>query len=503
MRGTFEMKSSMLSMDELTEMSDSLRGLQNLKLHDHGEYVFVAPTQILSAPKGSVALDEYGKVSSYPGLPELIMAEDFVGIPPYLEETYVNYESPKPIYSEVFEYDLNKHLIDNILEFRNKIKDKNYFDSLEEEVQEKLLKGKLFTKESDGELVIVPETHLINEDRTGGAIIDHIFKYKVDVVFYSRPIINVKVSEQDKYPQRLSMVKTIETDEEALLYKVPKGMSFETPLAQASKLYLWAFSQVYEKPIYEKYPDMQRKDVRNTSEFRALDEKRLIQPIQYRVLTLVNRIPTNKRGDIEVEAGEKIPAYLGRMSLSSNTFNKVFGVSRESLANYEPSFRVVKAEIPKAEGNQMYHIGQQYMNMKFNEPGIVGSHGIEANSNPFIHKEDKEYAKRVKEISLNFRFKETFVAQNSNTLGKDVTLAELNEIIRQVLVPMYNITKQQEETLNISDSIKSFLINDIKMSKDELEGKKTELEEGLKDAQFSGAIAEENATPQPPLPPRA
>ena len=414
----FQQQTGLLSLDDLAELNDSLRGLQNLKLAEDGEFVFVAPTQILSAPKGSVALDKFGKISEYKGLPELVMAQDFVGIPIWLEKNYANYEQPKPIYMNVFEYDLSKHMIDNIMALRNKIRDAEYFNSLDEDVKEELYNGKLFSTESDGSKVLVPESVLVNEDRTKGTIIEHMELYKTDVVFFTKPVIGVKLSEQDKYYQQISLQKTVETDEEEKLYGIPKGYTFNTQLGQAASLYLWAFSQLYEKKIYEKYPEMQPKDVRKTSEFTALDEKRLIQQTKYKVLTVLNRIPINKRGDIEVDSGSTIPAFFGRMSLSSSMFKKIFEVNRESKANYEPSFRMVKAEIPKAEGTSKHHIGQQYQNMKFTEPGIVGSDGIKSDSNPFIHKVDGEYSKRIKEASLNFRFKEAFIAQNSNSLGK-------------------------------------------------------------------------------------
>lgn len=498
-KNAFKLQSGMMSMDDLTELNDRLRGLQNFRLHEDGEYIFVAPTQIISAPKGSVALDKYGKISSYSGLPELIIAEDFVGIKPWLDKEYPNYKQPSPNYMEIFDYDLNKHLIDNILEFRNKIRDEEYFNSLDKDIQEEIKRGNLFAEESDGTFSLVPESILVSEDRIKGLIPEFISKYKIEVVFFSKPVIGIKLSEQESFYQQVSMVKTVETEEEAELYGVPKGLSFETPLKQAASLYLWAFSQIYEKPIYEKYSDMAPRDVRATSEFVALDDKRLVQQTRYRALTLVNRIPTNKRGDIEVESGERIPAYFGRMSVSSNTFKNVFDVNRESRANYEPSFRLIKAEIPKAEGNQRHHIGQQYQNMKFTEPGIVGSDGIKSDSNPFIHREDEEYSKRIKEVSLNFRFKEAFITQNSNSLGKDVTLAELNEMIRQILVPMYELTKESTELSNIKDSIKSFMIDKLDMTEEELEGKTKELEEGLEDAQFSG-LGAQNTPKQPPRP---
>lgn len=476
------MNRSMMSMDTLTELSDSLKGLTNLKLNEDGRYIFVTPTQILNAPKGSVALDEFGGISNYAGLPELIMAEDFTGIKPTLEKDYTNHKNSREV-SGVFEYDLNMHLIDNILAFREKIKTDGYLESLDESVKNKIMNGQLY-EDDGGERVLSTSNTIVGEDRVNGRLIDFIKKYKTDVVFYADPVISVKVQATDQYPRTLKTEKTIETEEESKLYGVPVGSRVRTPLDEASKLYLWAFSKLYEQPLYDKYPEMERKAIREMAEFSAIQEKKLVQPEKYKVMHLLNRIPTNNRGDIEADSIGDIPSFLGRMSVSSNMFKKIYEVDKDSKANYEPSFRVIRAMIPKAKAQNGPAIGRQYMEMEFIEPGIVGSDVLENNSNPFLHKVDKEYSKRIKEASLNFRFKESFVTRDSNALGENVTLAELNEMIRQILTPMYKELENNEELEAIKDRVQSFMTDKLGVDIEEKE-------EEIKDAQFSGL-------PQPP-----
>ena len=152
-----------LGMNDLLTMSKQLQGLSQFRIHDEGMFVYVVPKQIIR---------EVGE--DYIGLPELIMAEEFTNIPVTLEKEYENYNLPEKKFQGVFEYDLNKHLIDNILDFRDKVRNDDWFNAQSEEIQQLLQDSQMFVEEDGSTEVFFSERRQNRwEDCRSYAILQH------------------------------------------------------------------------------------------------------------------------------------------------------------------------------------------------------------------------------------------------------------------------------------------------------------------------------------------
>lgn len=467
-----------LGMNDLMTMSKQLEGLSGFKLHDAGMYVYVVPKQIITEAGGE-----------YLGLPELVMAEGFTNIPPTLQKEYENYKHPDKEFHGVFEYDLNKHLIDNILDFRDRVRNEEWFNAQSKEIQELIRTSKLYIEE-DGEKMIVQKASLVNESKTEGSIIDHIMSYNVDPVFFADPQIQYKLTEDGRF-NTTSVLKRIESEEDSELYGAPIGSSVETPWQDFQNQYSRAFYKLYIDPIKEKHPQLDWKELSKLPEYEEAKDKELIKKPQFRIVSIMARIPVDERDEIQLKPGDRIPTRLSRLTVKENQWLKYFQKDKTSDIHYDPSFMILKVKIPK-RGEGLRAFLEQYKGMEFNKPEVVTRHNVEDPRVPTTHPGDKEFSKRMKEEILNFPFKETYVAGNKSSFGASMKPSAINEIIRNIALPMYSqLGEIGSEGEGTRKGLKYFLTKSTDVTEEELDALEEDLEET--GGQFSGKPVEEPA----------
>lgn len=471
-----------MTMGELINMSKELYGLKSVRLTDEGNFVCAIPKQIIRDGE-----------SGYTGLPELVMAKEFANIPVTLEKDYTNYrmEDVPVKFRGVFNYDLNKHLIENLLDFRSLINNEEWFFSQDIEVQEAIKASKYYMVE-DGKSVMKQKALLVNDSMTNGDIVDHIKSYTTDLVFYADPQIGYRLEPKARY-QSTGVFYRVDSEEEAKALGVEKGAYIKTPWLKFVNQYNSAFNKIYLNPIREKYPNISNSDFKDLPEVAEANENRLVNNPNYLVVTLMNRIIANVRDEIELESGGTIPTYLNKMQLKAGHFEKYFKHERDSDVHFEPSYAIMKLSIPKREGNEGLDYRKQYEGIKTFKPEVTIKTSKSDNRVPNLHPEDKTYSKRFKEEMLNFPFKQTYVTSNSSGFGQQLKLSAINEIIRNISIPMYH---KLEEGDYLKDNLKEFLVNDLKMELEELQVSIDSLNET--GGQFSGIVTPPIAPPAAP-----
>lgn len=477
-----EMKSGNMTMSELITMSKELQGLRSVNLTDEGNFVAVMPKQIIR-----------DGANGYLGLPELVMAEEFANIPVTLEKDYVNYKLAdiQESLRGVFNYDLNKHLIENLLNFRTLIGSDEWMNAQTEEVKERLYKSKFFGEE-DGKRVLKQKALLAKPDLKEGDIISHIKGYTTEIVFYADPQVGYKLEPAGRMNSS-SVFYRVDSTEEAASLGVEKGSYIPTPWLKFVNHYNAAFNKIYLNPIRERYPNISNSDFKELPEVEEANKNRLVNNPVYKVITLVNRIKTNLREEIEIEAGGQIPTFLNTMQMKSYHFEKYFKFDSETDVHFEPSMAILKLNVPKREGDKPLDYRKQYDGLKSTKPEVTLKNSKEDARVPNLHPNDTTYSKRMKEEMLNFPFKQAYVTSNSKGFGAPMKLAMIYEIMRNIGLPMY---QKLEDGDFLKDNMGEFLTKTLQVSEEDLKAKMNET-----DGQFSGSPSV--GGPQPAATPTA
>ena len=482
----FNVKSSNMTMGELVSMSKELQGLRSIRLTDEGNYAVAVPKQIIRED-----------LVGYSGLPELIMAEEFANIPVTLGRDYVNYKlEDVPVeFRGIFNYDLNKHLIENLMEFRANLNSEKWLSVQSPEVQERLRESKFYTVD-DGKRVLKQKQLLCSEDYTKGDIIDHINSYSTELVFYADPQAGYRFEPDTRF-NTVPVFYRVDSQEEADALGVEKGAYIQTPLLKFINYYNSAFNKLYMNPIREKYPNISNSDFRDLPEVEEANKHRLVSNPNYVVITLMNRVETNAREEIEVEPGSQIPTYLNKMQLKSHHFEKYFKFPKDSDAHFEPSYALMKVSIPKRDGDKSLDFKKQYEGIKFNKPEVTMKNTRNDKRVPNLHPADPTFTIRFKEAMLDFPFKQAYVTSGSQGFSAPLKLSAIYEIIRNISLPIY---VQLEDDDYIKENLKNFLMRDLSMTEEQLNQRIVELNQT--GGQFSGAPTGQQAQGNPPTQPQ-
>lgn len=457
-----------MSMNQLMEMSQALDGLANIKIHEEGRYVMVFPTQILKGGKRR----DITSTKGYQGLPELVIAEDFANMKPTLDGNYVNYEMPEPKFQGIFDYDLNKHLYENLHDFRKKLQDQEWFNAQTDEVKEKLHNSEFFTLENEV-YTLKPAVMLLNDDWTIGEYVNFVGKYQKEIVFYANPVTSYKL-DADEYPKNVAIYYKVKTQEEADMLGVEVGDQIESPLRPFSKQYNSMFHTLYVEPLREKHPNVDSKDFYQLPEVKRVMDQKLMGNVQFQTSVLVNRIKASETKNIEVKEGESIPTRMGRLDLSANNLSKWFNKPQADPSFSPISFATFDAEVPKRDGNKGHDYAKQYSAMNFTSPGITERHLVENklrdDQNPFTHKVDQDFRRRMKVECLNFPFQEAHVTEGSFKFGEELPLSAIMEIIRTIGLPMLEeLDPNNDEHKSTINSAKNFFRTKIGMEEEEID----------------------------------